>query len=120
RDLETVTLKSLHKDPGKRYASAAALADDLRRWRANEPIAARPAGKVERLIKWVRRRPAVAALYAVTILMGLSLVGFGVWTNTALRRAYRAASSERDRATARLVRLTGQSGSSLSGRGGWV
>src|SRR5262249_3054856 len=85
RDLETITLKCLHKDVGKRYVSAAALAEDLRRWRAGEPITARPAGRVERLVKWVRRRPAVAALYAVTILMGLALVTFGVWTNTALR-----------------------------------
>lgn len=120
RDLETIALKCLHKDFGKRYASAAALADDLRRWRAGEPIAARPAGSVERLVKWVHRRPAVAALYAVTILMGLSLIGFGVWTNTALRRAYRAVAGERDRATARLIRLTVQSGSSLSSRGEWI
>src|SRR5690349_14420075 len=87
RDLETITLKCLHKDLGKRYASAAALADDLRRWRDGETIAARPAGRIERLVKWVHRRPAVAALYAVTILLGFSLVAFGVWTNTALRRA---------------------------------
>lgn len=120
RDLETITLKCLHKDPNKRYVTAAALADDLHRWHAGEPIAARPAGAFERLVKWVRRRPAVAALYAVTILMGLSLIGFGVWTNTALRRAYRAVAGERDRARERLVRLMVQSGSSLSGRGEWI
>jgi WD40 repeat protein len=120
RDLETITLKCLHKDVGKRYASAAALADDMRRWRSGEPIAARPAGRVERLVKWVRRRPAVAALYAVTILMGVSLITFGVWTNTALRRAFREAAAERDRAKTRLVRLTVQSGSSLSEHGEWL
>jgi WD40 repeat protein len=120
RDLETITLKCLHKDSAKRYATAAALADDLRRWHAGEPIAARPAGSFERLVKWVRRRPAVAALYAVTILMGLSFVTFAVWTNTALRRAYREAAGERDRAKARLVRLTVQSGSSLSNQGEWI
>jgi WD40 repeat protein len=119
-DLETITLKCLHKDPNKRYLTAAELSEDLHRWLAGEPIAARPAGSFERLVKWVRRRPAVAALYAVTILMGLSLIGFGVWTNTALRTAYRTAAGERDRARERLVRLTVQSGSSLSGRGEWI
>jgi hypothetical protein len=76
RDLETVCLKCLQKEPARRYASAEALAEDLRRFRAGEPIQARPVGPVERLGRWCRRNPALAAagglaataLVAVTVL----------------------------------------------------
>jgi serine/threonine protein kinase/tetratricopeptide (TPR) repeat protein len=72
RGLETICLKCLQKPPGQRYASAGALADDLRRFRTGEPIRARPAPAWERLLLWARRRPYAAALWGV---VAAALVG---------------------------------------------
>ncbi len=73
RDLETICLKCLAKDPNWRYASAEALAEDLRRFLVGEPLQARPVGRVERAVKWARRHPAPAALLGVILLALLAL-----------------------------------------------
>lgn len=65
RDLDTICLKCLEKDPRRRYATAAALADDLERFLGRRPVLARPAPAWERGMKWARCRPALAALYSV-------------------------------------------------------
>jgi WD40 repeat protein len=93
RDLETIALKCLEKNPGRRYGSADALADDLDRWLANEPILARRVGRSERLLKWTRRRPLVASLTAGMLLITATGMGGVVWQ-------WRNAEGERVRAEA--------------------
>jgi eukaryotic-like serine/threonine-protein kinase len=78
RDLETICLKCLRKAPADRYSDAAALATDLRRYLADEPIAARPANASERLLKWIRRRPAHASLIVAGVLVLMSLAAAAV------------------------------------------
>jgi WD40 repeat protein len=79
RDLETVCLKCLEKDPARRYPSAEALADDLERWLHGRPITARPVNWRERLTKWARRRPAVAAAALLGLLLGIAVLVAGLW-----------------------------------------
>jgi WD40 repeat protein len=78
RDLETVCLKAMAKEPGRRYPSARELADDLRRFLASQPTQARPVGAWERARLWARRRPAAAALCLVSALAALAVVGLAV------------------------------------------
>jgi hypothetical protein len=84
-DVQTVCLKCLEKDPRRRYATAAELADDLDRFLDNRPSLARPAGPGERLGKWARRQPALAALVGVSALAVLVLLGVMAWFNARLR-----------------------------------
>jgi tetratricopeptide (TPR) repeat protein/predicted Ser/Thr protein kinase len=89
RDIETICHKCLEKDPRKRYPSAVALAEDLQRFQHGEPVRARPVGPVSRLVKWARRRPAVAGLLAAVLLV---LIAGIAGTTTAMLRAF----AERD------------------------
>lgn len=86
RDLETICLKCLRKDPRRRYTSAEALAQDLRRFQLGEPILARPVSSWERCWRWCRRQPSQAALVIVSVLALLVLLGTAWWFNRALDR----------------------------------
>jgi serine/threonine-protein kinase len=99
RDLETVCLKCLQKDATRRYATAAALGDDLGRYLRGEAIAARPEGPLERLARRVRHRPALSAAVAAVVVLAGTLVGGGVWyflERAAVEAERAAAGAERE------------------------
>jgi serine/threonine-protein kinase len=98
RDLETVALKCLEKDAGRRYASAQALADDLRRFLDGVPIQARPVPAWERTWKWARRRPAAAGLVALSGLAVAGAIGGLWWHTTRLGAQVRRAEAGEQRA----------------------
>jgi eukaryotic-like serine/threonine-protein kinase len=85
RDLETICLKCLEKKPQGRYGSAEAFAEDLERWQSGEPILARPSTTWERTVKWARRKPAAAALVAVSIAAAMVLLIGGLVFNAQLQ-----------------------------------
>jgi tetratricopeptide (TPR) repeat protein/tRNA A-37 threonylcarbamoyl transferase component Bud32 len=87
RDLDTICLKCLEKDPPRRYGSAGELADDLERFLKGEPIKARPTPPWERAAKWARRRPALAALLATGVLGAAAVLTLSFLWLDASRRA---------------------------------
>ncbi|HEV3262152.1 MAG TPA: protein kinase, partial [Gemmataceae bacterium] len=105
RDLQTICLKAMAKEPRRRYPSAAALAHDLRRYLRGDAIRARPVGRAERAVKWVRRKPALAGtLAALALLTAVSFAVFaGLWLNADHERrqavqAQKAEAEQRDKA----------------------
>jgi hypothetical protein len=72
RDLSTICLKCLEREPGRRYSTAASVAEELRRFRRGEPIEARPISKPARLARWARRKPMVATTVALTLFLAIA------------------------------------------------
>jgi serine/threonine protein kinase/Tfp pilus assembly protein PilF len=86
RDLSTICLKCLEKDPKRRYSSALALAEDLEHWLKHEPIRAKRSGFFTRARKWVRRNPAIAVLSASLVALA-AVMGWNVWESDLFRAA---------------------------------
>src|SRR5262249_39738774 len=86
RDLVTICLKCLHKEPRRRYAGANELAEDLRRFLSGAPIKAGPIGPLVRLAKWARRRPATATLLVVSSLAAALLLTVLVASDLRIRQ----------------------------------
>lgn len=102
RDVGTVVLAALEKEPGRRYQSMAAFADDLEAASQGRPITAKPPGPAGRLLRWSRREPRLAASLAATILFALAAASFGTylaitWSDAAYGRDQRYLRNQRDR-----------------------
>jgi WD40 repeat protein/predicted Ser/Thr protein kinase len=105
RDLEVICLKCLEKEPARRYDSAEALAEDLRRWLEGKSIAARPCSGWGRVVKWSRRRPAVAGLSAAVVLVALLGLAGILWQWRAAVANAREAAKRRDEAEKASMKL---------------
>ena len=98
QDLETICMKCLEKEPARRYTSAQALAQDLRRFLEGKSILAKPASAPEKLVKWYRREPLVAGLLTLTVLVLLLGLSVSTWLLIKERRARLAVVQEKSRA----------------------
>jgi serine/threonine-protein kinase len=87
RDLETIVMKAIDKDPKRRYQSADEMGEDLQRFVNDEPIKARRVGQVERFTRWCRRRPAVAGLLAAVLLLMAAGTAVSTWQAVVATRA---------------------------------
>jgi WD40 repeat protein len=106
RDLETICLTAMAKVPAQRYATAGALAEDLRRFLKGEPIQARPLGPAERLWRWCRRNPLLAG--ALTAVLGCLLVGTGLVSYYAAQSEARRGEAQREQERGRILQHNAQ------------
>jgi hypothetical protein len=120
RDLETICLKCLEKEPDKRYATAQALVDELSRFLERQPIQARPVTRPERIWRWCRRKPALATTLAATMLLLLALLIGGPVLTYRINQARKAQAEEaiKSREVARFLKqmLAGINPAAMQGR----
>lgn len=100
RDLQTICLKCLQKDPARRYKTAADLVKDLERFTNGEPILARPVGAAERTIKWCRRRPSTTLAIAVSMFAIAGATAGGVWLQQVMHARHTQETVRRESARA--------------------
>jgi WD40 repeat protein/serine/threonine protein kinase len=117
RDLDTVCLKCLEKDPLRRYGSAEALADDLERWLRREPIVARPSTLTERFGKWSRRNPTVAVLSGVLLLALTAISVISTIMSLRISAAREQIAREAEERRRQIVRLNVATGNRLAEEG---
>jgi WD40 repeat protein/serine/threonine protein kinase len=103
RDLESICLHCLEKDPEKRYSSAAELAVDLERFLAGRPVSPQPVSPADRFLKWIKRRPAVAALSAAVFVT--ALIGLGAFVHQSLQTLDALEDAKRNLYVSRLFRI---------------
>ena len=113
RDLETICLKALAKEPARRFPTALAMAEELGRWLRGEPILIRPTGVIDHGIKWARRRPAIAALSASTLLAVGAAFATLMISNREIRSAKSLAETRSEESRQRLVRMNVAAGNKL-------
>jgi WD40 repeat protein/serine/threonine protein kinase len=117
RDLETICLKCLEKEPARRYGSAEALALDLERWQRHEPILARPPRPAEHVIKWIRRNPGIATLTALLLVALAAGLGGVLHMNVRLTSVNRQKELANLRLASKLRDFEWQKAETLAGAG---
>ena len=105
RDLETICLKCLERDPLRRYPTAAALVRDLERFQGGEPIQARPLSAVDLFLRWCRRRPALATVWLLAMTLAIGSTVSALWIGRARSFAERSAAGARAAEAASRERL---------------
>jgi WD40 repeat protein/serine/threonine protein kinase len=116
RDLETIVLKAIDKEPRGRYASARDLADDLQRYVNDQPIRARPVRPWERAAKWARRHPAPALAAAAIATAAVALIGVLVWSNLKVSAALAESKTDKQKAEAEERRAVAAAGKEREAR----